>query len=58
MHNLRITFHDDTGEMREVYITMDDDDLMTLRGLVDRAEAKSKSLLSFFTTANLKVVSP
>jgi elongation factor P hydroxylase len=56
MHNLRITFHDDTGEMREVYIAMDDDDLMTLRGLVDRAEEKTKSLQSVFATANIPVV--
>ncbi|MGA9063636.1 MAG: hypothetical protein WB341_18495 [Terracidiphilus sp.] len=58
MHNLRLTFHDDTGEMRETYITMDDDDLITMRGLVDRAEEKSKSLRSVFATANIKVVTP
>ena len=58
MHNLRITFHDDTGEMREVYITVDDDDLVTLRQLVERAEEKSKSLQSIFAAANIRIVTP
>jgi hypothetical protein len=58
MHNLRITYHDDTGEMREVYIAMDDDDLITLRGLVDRAEEKVNSLRAAFATANIEVVTP
>jgi hypothetical protein len=58
MHNLRITFHDDTGEMREVYITMDDADLTTLRGLLERAEEKTGSLQSVFAAANIPVVAP
>lgn len=57
-HTLRITFHDDTGAMRETYITMDDDDLMTLQGLVNRAEEKAKSLLSVFAAANVQTVIP
>jgi hypothetical protein len=57
-HTLRITFHDDTGEMREIYITMDNDDLVTLRGLVDRAEAKTKSLQAVFANSNIPIVLP
>jgi hypothetical protein len=57
-HTLRITFHDDTGEMRETYITMEDVDLVTLRELVDRAEEKAKSLQSLFASANVPVVEP
>lgn len=57
-HTLRITFHDDTGELREVYVTMDDGDLITLRGLVDRAEAKTKSLRAVLDAANIQVVAP
>lgn len=56
-HTLRITFHDDTGEMREMYVMMDDDDLITMRELVDRAEEKTKSLQSLFAGANVPVVS-
>lgn len=55
-HTLRVTFHDDTGAMREVYVTMDDDDLDILRGLVDRAGEKSKSLRSLFAIAKVQVV--
>jgi phytoene dehydrogenase-like protein len=58
MHSLRVTFHDDTGAMRETYIAMDDDDLETMRELVDRAEEKSKSLRSVFENAKIKVVAP
>jgi hypothetical protein len=57
-HTLRITFHDDTGELREVYITMGDNDLVTLRELVDRAEEKTKSLQSVFATTNIPIVTP
>ena len=57
-HTLRITFHDDTGAMRETYITMDDNDLITLRELVDRAEEKAKSLQSVFSAASVPVVTP
>lgn len=57
-HTLRITFHDDTGTLREVYITMDDDDLVTLRELIDRAEKKTKSLQSVFSTANIQIATP
>jgi hypothetical protein len=58
MHNLRITYHDDTGEMREMYFTMDGDDLTTLKGLVDRAEEKTQSLQSLFEAENIHVVAP
>lgn len=57
-HTARITFHDDTGTLREVYITMDDDDLVTLRELIERAEEKTRSLRSVFTTANVQIVAP
>lgn len=57
-HTFRITFHDDTGELREIYITMDDDDLTTIRELVDRAELKTQSLQSVFEAANIPIVAP
>jgi hypothetical protein len=56
IHTLRISYHDDTSELREVYITMDDDDLITLRELLDRAEDKAKSLQSVFKAINVPVV--
>jgi hypothetical protein len=57
-HTARITFHDDTGEMREIYITMDDDDLVTMRDLIERAQEKAQSLQSLFATANVQIVTP
>lgn len=46
MHTLKLAFHqqgsnDDHGEF---YVALDSDDLQTLRKLIDRAEAKAKSL--------------
>lgn len=58
MHTLRISYHDDTSQLREVYIAMDNDDVTTLRDLLIRAEAKAKSLESVFTAAKVKVVTP
>jgi len=55
-HTLRISYHDDTSELREVYITMDDDDLTMLRELLDRAETKTKSLRSVFEAAHVPIV--
>jgi hypothetical protein len=55
-HTLRVSYHDDSSELREVYITMDDDDLITLRELLDRAEKKTKSLRSVFETAHVPIV--
>jgi len=55
-HTLRLTFHDDTDEMREVYLTLNSKDLITLRELVDRAEEKTKSLTSLFAASNVPVV--
>jgi hypothetical protein len=57
-HTARITYHDDTGEMREVYIMMDNDDLATFRELIDRAEEKTKSLQAVFAAANIQIVNP
>lgn len=58
MHVLRISYHDDTSDLREVFIAMDGDDVTTLRDLLDRAEKKAQSLQSVFAAANVKVVAP
>jgi hypothetical protein len=57
-HTLRITFHDDTGELREFFVRMDGDDLLILRDLLDRAEAKEESLRAVFRGAAIPVVEP
>lgn len=55
-HTLRITYHDDTSAMREIYIQMDPGDLAELRKVLDRAEAKAKSFESVFAAANVPVL--
>lgn len=58
MHTLRISYHDDTSELREVYIAMDRDDMTTLRDLLDRAEEKASSLESLLAEAGVRIVAP
>jgi hypothetical protein len=57
-HNLRISYHDDLSNLREIYIVMDGDDITTLRALLDRADMKAKSLESVFEAAKVKIVAP
>jgi len=37
MHTLEIRYHDDTGRLREFYVSVDDTDLTELREAIDRA---------------------
>lgn len=43
-HTLKIGYHDDGGRHREFFVALDEDDLSTLRDVVERAEKKAKSL--------------
>lgn len=56
IHTLRISYHDESSRLREIYIAMDSDDITTLRETLDRADVKSNSLKSVFTAANIKVI--
>jgi hypothetical protein len=58
MHTLRMSYHDNTSQMREFYIAMDSDDVATLRTLLDRADDKAKSLESLFASSNVTIVTP
>jgi hypothetical protein len=55
-HNLRISYHDDSPHLKEIYFAMDSDDVAGLREVLDRAEEKAKSLVSIFKAANLRIV--
>jgi hypothetical protein len=60
MHTLKLAFHqqgsnDDHGEF---YVALDAEDLQTLRTLIDRAEAKAKSLASINKNIRLFGASP
>lgn len=56
IHTLRISYHDESSRLREIYIAMDGDDITALREALDRADVKSKSLKSVFTAANIRVI--
>ncbi len=58
MHTLRISYHDDTSAIREFYVALDNDDVATLRTILDRADVKAKSLGSVLAAAKVKNVTP
>jgi len=44
VHLLKLGFHSGSEKHQEFYVSLDSDDLQTLRALLDRAEAKARSL--------------
>ena len=44
VHLLKLSYHSAADKHQEFYVSLDSDDLQTLRTLIDRAEAKAKSL--------------
>ena len=46
VHLLKLAFHCGSERHQEFYVSLDGDDLKTLRALVDRAEAKARALRS------------
>ena len=57
VHTLRISYHDNTRQLREFYVAMEGDDIKSMRTLLDRAELKARSLESVFAEAKVKIVS-
>lgn len=55
-HALRISFHQDSNDLKEFFVEMDSDDLMELRDSIDRAEQKAESLKSVLDAAKLPYV--
>jgi len=55
-HNLRVSYHDDSSHLKEIYFAMDSDDVADLQEVLDRADSKAKSLVSIFAAANVRVV--
>jgi hypothetical protein len=56
LHNLRIGYHDDKGDHREFYLTLDAKDLKDLKKAVERAQKKSKTLHDAMKAANITVI--
>lgn len=44
VHLLKLGYHSAAERHQEFFVSLDSDDLQTLRNLIDRAEAKAKSL--------------
>lgn len=44
LHTLKLTFHETNTQHQDFYVSLDADDLVTLRKLIDRAEAKANAL--------------
>jgi hypothetical protein len=55
-HMLKLAYHHG-DRLREIYVAMDAGDLKELRELVDRAEAKAKTLETVLGQAGLQVIS-
>ncbi len=51
MHTLEIKYHDDTGELREFYVSVDNGDLRELREAINRAFDKNKTLIDLLQKA-------
>lgn len=51
-HTLRIEYHEG-GEHKEFYVMLDEEDLKTMKKVLQRAEAKASSVKSFLKLANL-----
>ena len=56
IHTLRIRYHDDLSRHREFYIAMDSEDLADLKSAIERAQQKSKTLESFLSEANRRIL--
>src|SRR5207253_649802 len=47
VHHLKLAYHGDSDKHQEFHISLDADDLETLKKIIERAETKAKSLKSF-----------
>lgn len=52
LHTLKLSYHHE-GDHKEILVGLDDDDLKTLRAVVDRAEAKAGVLRTQLDTAHV-----
>lgn len=55
MHTLRIRYHDDTSRHREFFVSLDDDDLASLKKAIERAQIKKKTLEALLAKANCRL---
>jgi len=55
MHTLEVMFHDDMGRHREFYVALEDNDLIILKDVVDRAIQKKKTLSALLKQADFNL---
>lgn len=55
-HILRITYHENENDTKEMYFALQPGDLTELRELIERAEAKESSLKSMLTPSGIKFI--
>jgi hypothetical protein len=59
VHALKLAYHDGaTGRLEEIFVALDDEDVRRLKLVAERAERKSKSLLSRLEAAGIKTIDP
>ncbi|HEY7404999.1 MAG TPA: hypothetical protein VIB39_15850 [Candidatus Angelobacter sp.] len=56
VHTLRISYHDDSSRVNEIYVALDNDDVSALREILDRAELKAKSLEKFLAGTKVRLI--
>jgi hypothetical protein len=55
LHTLQVGYHDETGNHKEFYVTLESDDLKGLKEVIERAEVKKKSLEQLLAKADCKL---
>jgi hypothetical protein len=57
-HILKLSYHVIGGHLNEIYISIDSDDIATLRDSLIRAEKKAKSLQEMLEAAKVRIIEP
>jgi len=55
-HTLRLSYHDSSDEIREIYLAMDSVDISVLGEVLERAQKKEKTLAALVETAHLRLI--
>jgi hypothetical protein len=55
MHTLELKYHHETGDHREFYISLDDEDLQRLKEVIERAQRKGATLVELMNKANFRL---
>jgi len=59
VHTLKLGYHDAaTGKHEELFVALDREDIQKLKGILERAERKAKSLISRLQVAGIKAIEP